>query len=48
VAPAAEHTTDVGRVPDAGRGRQAEQPQQIPPKGWKDIAKRTAKEVKAD
>jgi membrane protein len=44
----AEHTTDPGQVPDAGRGRQAEQPQQIPPKGWKDIAKRTAKEVKAD
>jgi membrane protein len=47
-APPAEHTTDPGRVPDAGRGRQAERPQQIPPRGWKDVAKRTAKEVKAD
>jgi membrane protein len=43
-----EHTTDPSQVRDADRGRQAEQPQQIPPKGWKDIAKRTAKEVKAD
>jgi membrane protein len=31
-----------------GHGRQAEQPQQIPPKGWKDIAKRTMKEAKQD
>jgi membrane protein len=35
-------------VPDAGHGRQAERPQDIPAKGWMDIAKRTAKEVKAD
>jgi membrane protein len=43
-----EHTTDPGQVRGAERGRQADQPQQIPPKGWMDIAKRTAKEVKAD
>jgi membrane protein len=44
----AEHTTDPGQAQDAGRGRQADRPQQIPPKGWMDIAKRTAKEVKQD
>jgi membrane protein len=44
----AEHTTDPGQASDVGRGRQADQPQQIPPKGWKDVAKRTAKEVKGD
>jgi membrane protein len=44
----AGHETDPDTVTDNERGRQAEQPQQIPPKGWKDIAKRTAKEVKAD
>src|SRR5215212_4696349 len=43
-----EHTTSPAATGDSDRGRQAEQPQQIPPKGWKDIAKRTAKEVKAD
>jgi len=32
----------------AANRRQAARPQQIPPKGWKDIAKRTAKEVKQD
>jgi membrane protein len=46
--PPPEHTTSPAATGDGGRGRQAEQPQQIPPKGWKDIAKRTAKEVKAD
>src|SRR4029453_15140837 len=35
-------------VTNAGHGRQADKPQEIPPKGWKDIAKRTAKEVKQD
>jgi len=35
-------------VANGGHGRQADQPQEIPPSGWKDIAKRTAKEVKAD
>src|SRR5215213_622380 len=44
----ATHETDPEAVRNGGHGRQAEQPQQIPPKGWKDIAKRTAKEVKAD
>ena len=29
-------------------GRQAGTPQEIPPRGWKDIAKRTLKEVKQD
>ncbi len=43
-----EHTTSATAVNDAGRGRQAEQPQQIPPKGWRDIAKRVKTEVKQD
>src|SRR4029453_14818458 len=34
------------RCNSAGRG--ADTPQEIPAKGWKDIAKRTGKEVKAD
>jgi membrane protein len=42
------HATDPAAAADAGHGRQAARPQQIPPKGWKDIAKRTAKEVKQD
>jgi membrane protein len=46
--PPPEHTTSPADARDGGRGRQAEQPQQIPPKGWMDIAKRTGKEVKAD
>jgi membrane protein len=46
--PPARHTTDQAAVADGGRGRQAERPQQIPPTGWKDIAKRTMKEVKQD
>jgi membrane protein len=44
----AGHDTDPDTVTDNQRGRTADSPQQIPPKGWKDIAKRTAKEVKAD
>jgi membrane protein len=44
----AGHETDPDIVTDNQRGRRAEQPQQIPPQGWKDIAKRAAKEVKAD
>src|SRR5215211_5188295 len=40
-----EHTTSPAATGDSDRGRQ---PEQTPPKGWKDIAKRTAKEVKAD
>jgi membrane protein len=46
--PGASHETDPEAVANGEHGRQAEQPQQIPPKGWLDIAKRTAKEVKAD
>jgi membrane protein len=46
--PPPEHTTSPTDTRDRGRGRQAERPQQIPPKGWMEIAKRTAKEVKAD
>jgi membrane protein len=46
--PPARHTTSPAELADGGRGRQAEQPQQIPTKGWLDIAKRTAKEVKQD
>jgi membrane protein len=46
--PGASHQSDPGAVEDGGQGRQAEAPQQIPPTGWLAIAKRTAKEVKAD
>jgi len=31
-----------------GHGRQADSPQEIPPQGWKDIAKRTMKSIKED
>src|SRR5215213_6572481 len=44
----ATHETDPEAVRNGGHGRQADVPQEIPPKGWKDIAKRTAKEVKQD
>jgi membrane protein len=46
--PGASHETDPGAVDDGRQGRQADAPQQIPPKGWLAIAKRTGKEVKAD
>ena len=46
--PGAVHQTDPAAVADGGHGRQAVVPQQIPPRGWQDIAKRTAREVKAD
>jgi membrane protein len=46
--PGASHETDPDAVANGGHGRQADQPQQIPPKGWKDILKRTTKEVKQD
>jgi membrane protein len=46
--PGASHETDPEAVANGQHGRQAELPQQIPPKGWLDIAKRTAKEVKQD
>jgi|Tabmets5t2r1_1033131.scaffolds.fasta_scaffold01808_3 membrane protein len=42
------HTSSPTAAADASRGRQAQRPRQIPPKGWKDIARRTAKEVKQD
>ena len=44
----AGHQTDPRAVATDGRGRRADTPQEIPAKGWKDIAKRTLKEVKAD
>jgi membrane protein len=47
-SPGASHETDPRAVDNGQQGRQAEAPQQIPPKGWMAIAKRTAKEVKAD
>jgi membrane protein len=46
--PSASHETDPRAVADGDRGRGADAPQEIPPKGWKDIAKRTMKEVKRD
>jgi membrane protein len=46
--PGAGHETDPEAVNNNQHGRQAEAPQEIPPKGWKDIAKRTAKEIKQD
>jgi membrane protein len=46
--PGASHETDPGAVDDGQQGRQADAPQEIPPKGWLAIAKRTGKEVKAD
>jgi membrane protein len=44
----ASHETDPRAVDNGAAGRQAGAPQEIPPKGWKDIAKRTLKEVKQD
>jgi len=46
--PSAGQETDPRAVAADDRGRGADVPQEIPAKGWKDIAKRTAKEVKAD
>jgi len=46
--PSADHQTDPRAVANGDRGRGAAAPQEIPAKGWKDIAKRTGKEVKAD
>jgi membrane protein len=46
--PGAAHETDPRAVANGGAGRQADTPQEIPPKGWKDIAKRTMKSVKED
>jgi len=46
--PPPEHTQSAEVTQDAERGRQAERPQEIPAKGWKDIAKRVKTEVKQD
>jgi membrane protein len=46
--PPPQHSSAPAAAGDAARGRQAEQPQQIPAKGWKDIAKRVRVEVKQD
>jgi membrane protein len=46
--PSAGQETDPRAVANDDRGRGADTPQEIPAKGWKDIAKRTGKEVKAD
>jgi membrane protein len=46
--PSAGHQADRRAVANDDRGQRADTPQEIPAKGWKDIAKRTAKEVKAD
>jgi len=46
--PSSGHQTDPRAVANDDRGQGADSPQEIPAKGWKDIAKRTAKEVKAD
>jgi hypothetical protein len=46
--PSADHQTDPRAVANGDRGRGAAAPQEIPAKGWKDIAKRTGQEVKAD
>jgi membrane protein len=46
--PGATHETDPEAVANGDHGRQADVPQEIPPKGWLDIAKRTGKEVKQD
>jgi membrane protein len=46
--PSPSHETDPSAVTNDDRGRKADSPQEIPPKGWKDIAKRAMKEVKQD
>jgi membrane protein len=46
--PPARHTTDQAELADGGRGRRAERPEQIPPKGWKEIALRLKTEIKQD
>jgi len=42
------HTTDRAEMSDASRGRDAEAPQEIPAKGWKDILIRAWKEFQED
>ncbi|HEX8860575.1 MAG TPA: YihY/virulence factor BrkB family protein [Actinomycetes bacterium] len=46
--PPPEHTRSAEVTRQDGHGRQAERPQEIPAKGWKDIAKRVKTEVKQD
>jgi membrane protein len=46
--PSAGQETDPRAIANNDRGRGADTPQEIPAKGWMDIAKRTGKEVKAD
>jgi membrane protein len=46
--PGASHERDPRAVADGGHGRQADSPQEIPPKGWKDIVKRTRTSIKED
>jgi membrane protein len=46
--PGASHETDPREVANGEHGRHADVPQEIPPRGWRDIAKRTLKEVKQD
>jgi membrane protein len=46
--PATSHETGPLDVANGDRGRQADVPQEIPPSGWKDIARRTLREVKQD
>ena len=46
--PSAGHETDPRAVASDDRGLGADTPQEIPATGWKDIAKRARKEVKAD
>jgi membrane protein len=46
--PSSDHLTDPQAVASDDRGRGADTPQEIPAKGWRDIAKRAGKEVKAD
>lgn len=47
--PPARHPSSLAAaVADGGRGRRAERPEQIPPKGWKEIALRLKTEIKQD
>ncbi|WP_053231386.1 YihY/virulence factor BrkB family protein [Sandaracinus amylolyticus] len=39
---------DLGAAHERDRGREAERPTQIPPKGWKDVLLRVKKEMKED
>jgi hypothetical protein len=37
-----------GRIEDDGRGRDADNPAEIPAKGWKDVAVRVKRQIKED